>query len=145
MHPAHRSARWTAPRVLTLVALAGVAACSSGPRPDYARPYPGEIEQAQTLNIQARRLDDKLVLTNTTAKPLPAGTLWVNRSFAYPSPPLAVGESVTLPLAKFRNEQNDSFRAGGFFATERPDRVVQVQHEAEGQIVGLVAIEERSN
>lgn len=131
--------------MLALFTLVGLASCSNGPKPDYARPYPGEIEQAQTLNVQARRINDKLQLTNTTARPLPAGTLWVNRSFAYPAPPLEVGQSVTLPLAKFRNEQNDSFRAGGFFATERPDRVVQVQHEADGQIVGLVAIEERSN
>ena len=42
---------------------------------------------------------------------------------------LAVGQTLRLPLGTFRNEFSEAFRGGGFFAPERPERLVLAELE----------------
>lgn len=124
-------------------ALGLVFGACSGPRMvSYARPYPAAKTQAETVDLQVTRDETEISLTNTTAHSYPASTLWLNRQWSYPLEPLSIGESKTLALKKFRNEYAEKFRAGGFFATERSDRLVQAQLELDDRMVGLVVIAE---
>jgi hypothetical protein len=108
-----------------------VAGCRSAPTPvDWAREYPVDLVRApKPLDIQVFRNARTLEFSNTTAKALPAGTLWINRRFALPFDGLAVGATFERPLTDFRDEFSDPFRAGGFFAREAPDTVVMVELE----------------
>lgn len=122
-----------------------VGGCGGPSKVDYARPYPVEKPQTATADIQAQRFETEIRLTNTTAADLGPGTVWVNQQWAHPIGGLKIGESITLSLTDFANEFNERFRAGGFFATERPDTVMQVQFEADGasEMLGLVAVGKR--
>ncbi len=112
-------------------AVLGLAGCRSAPTPvDWAREYPIDLVRGpKPLDIQVFRNARTLEFSNTTAKVLPAGTLWINRRFALPFDGLSVGATFERRLTDFRDEFSDSFRAGGFFAREAPDTVVMVELE----------------
>lgn len=121
-----------------------LAACSGPSKVEYARPYPLDKPQKQTADIQAQRFETELRITNTAARNLGPGTVWVNEQWAHPLDGLEIGETVTLSLHDFVNEYSERFRAGGFFATERPDAVMQVQYETDGgDMIGMIAVGKR--
>jgi hypothetical protein len=128
---------------LALTTLLG--ACRSAPsKVDYARPFPALAQQG-SVNVQVVRKVTKIELTNTTARDFGSSTLWINSRFARPVPSFKVGETLTLDLREFRDEHNDAFRAGGFFAAEPPDTVALVQIETAGaegkpELVGFVVV-----
>jgi hypothetical protein len=134
-------------RVLSLLAVAALGACSSTPSVDYARPYPKELAPGPVLDVQVFRRDATLEFTNTTGASLGPGTLWLNRRFSRPvKEPIAVGQSVAIPLTEFRDEFGDAFRPGGFWATENPDSVALCQLEItpagqQPQMIGLVTVQ----
>ncbi len=125
--------------VTACVLLCGVASCSGPAKVDYARPYPAKA-QSESIGVQLRRDETAVTVTNTSARSFPESTLWLNAQYARPLPALGVGETVSFDLATFRNEYSESFRAGGFFATERPDTIVLAQIELESEFVGLVVV-----
>lgn len=86
--------------------------------------YPSTVKRGTTLDIQVFRRDTKVELTNTTARAFGKCKLWLNGRFALDLEGLAVGQTLTLSLKAFKDEFGYSFRAGGFFASERPDRLV---------------------
>ncbi len=132
-----------APIVLYVGVASLLIGCGGAARFDYARPFPDALKQEETLDVQVLRRETMLTLTNTSARPMPAGTMWINRQFSKPVDALAIGESATLPLAEFVNEHSEAFRAGGFFATEKPDSIAQVHWEIEGRLIGLVVVGDR--
>jgi len=114
--------------------------------------YP-PVRQSRVIDVQVLRDETKISMTNTTAANLPAGLLWINGWFSRKFDGLAIGQTVTFGLDEFEDRYGDAFRAGGFFATELPDRVVlaQLQPIAEAQnnaeptgmkqeLIGLVVI-----
>lgn len=119
---------------------------TAGPQVTYARPYPGDLVPTQQLDIQVRRVETRIELTNTTARSFGPSTLWLNRKYSRPVPSLGVGESVSLPLSEFVDEHNERFRPGGFFATRDPQEVMLTQLEAtvdgEPVLIGLVTIDD---
>lgn len=131
---------------LVLVALSGCAGSGGGP----GRPFPAGLTADgpdRVEDVQVVRDSTWITLTNTTARPLPASTLWLNRRFARDIDALPVGQSLSLPLRSFRDEFGTPFRAGGFFATEQPERVVLAELEprpatpdAEPELIGLVVV-----
>jgi hypothetical protein len=132
------------PMALVVAVAAAGACCRSAPREvAYARPYP-QLAQDQTLNIQVFRRTKTVELTNTTARAFGPSTLWLNARFSRPIDGLDVGESVTLPLGEFRDEFSDPFRGGGFFATERPERLILAQIETQqggkASLLGMVVV-----
>ncbi|MGD9790202.1 MAG: hypothetical protein AB7Q00_01910 [Phycisphaerales bacterium] len=134
----------------TLVLALGLAACASTiPPKEQWRRFPDVLAQTTTADIQVVRDSTVISLTNTTASPLAPATLWLNRRFARHIPEFAVGQSLTLELDSFVDENGERFRAGGFFASEAPEKLVQAQLELppsassqQPQLVGLVVIAE---
>ncbi len=102
--------------------------------------YPSALKQSRTLDVQVTRNETEISLTNTTAAPLPPGTMWINAWYAREFPGLAVGESLTLNLRDFKDRFGDQFRAGGFWATDRPDRLALAQLESGGELLGLIVV-----
>ena len=118
------------------VAAAGCAlvlvapACSSGPeKVDYAREFPRALPRKETLDIQVFRQSQEIEFTNTTARSFGPSTLWLNGRFSRPIDGLAVGETLKFRLRDFRDQYGDPFREGGFFATEKPEKLVLAQLE----------------
>ena len=108
------------------------AGCSSTPTPvDYARRYPERPNRGVTLDIQVFRGTKHVELTNTTALAFGASTLWLNGWYSRPIDGLAVGQTLRLPLREFRDEYSYAFRGGGFFATEKPERLSSVELETD--------------
>lgn len=108
-----------------------LTACRSAPTPvAWARTYPDAVTRdARTLDIQVFRHTHTIELSNTTATALGKCTLWLNRRYSWPIEGLAVGEHMEIPLKNFKDEFSDTFRGGGFFASEAPDTLVMVEAE----------------
>jgi len=127
---------------LAVLAIACVfTACSSRSGELKTEPsYPQQKVQARSVDIQVFRDDTVIRFTNTTANAYPASTMWVNRWFSKPIPPLEIGQTMTLKLSEFKDQYGEEFRAGGFFASERPTKVVLVQMEVGEEMLGLVVV-----
>lgn len=123
------------------IGLAGCQFFGTDIQPDKGQPMPESLAQGEVLDIQVYRNVTKLELTNTTARSFAAGTLWVNERWSQPVEALEPGESLTLDLKQFYDEFGEPFRAGGFFATRDPDRVVLAQLETGGTLYGLIVTE----
>lgn len=148
------SAALTVAALMTLSALGGCHSASSrvdanGPvypqsladqRDPGARPDPLTGRAPHILDIQVQREGTSIRLTNTTARALGPGKLWINRWFARDLDGLDVAQSLTLPLDGFKDRYGESFRAGGFFATDKPDQISVVEYETDGSLYGLVSI-----
>ncbi len=117
-----------------------IAGCANKTPMAELRPYPSEKPSGPTANIQVVRIGTMLELTNTTATSFGASTLWLNQSYRRDIDKLDIGESLSLRLKEFRNEFAEPFRAGGFFATERPKKVVKVELETETRRIGFVVV-----
>ncbi len=128
------------------VSLLALASCSSGPLPiTQGRAFPHELRQTEVLDIQVFRHETRIEFTNTTARSIPAGTMWLNRRFSRAMPAIAVGQSFELALDEFQDEFGEAFRAGGFFATREPETLVQAQIETtdalgKPTLLGLIVI-----
>lgn len=120
-------------------ACAACAGCSQNADITEGPSYP-EIRQGATLDIHVVRDETVIELTNTTANTIPSCRMWLNRWYSRDLAGLGVGQSVTIGLSEFKDQYGRSFRAGGFFATERPETLVQAQLEIEGRMLGLVVI-----
>lgn len=108
-----------------LLMLAG--GCSS---PGPVRPgetYPTGMTRTEPSNIQLVRQTRTVRMTNTTADSYGPSRIWLNQWYAADIPDLVVGESVELRLSRFEDEFGDSFRGGGFFAAEAPDKIVKAE------------------
>jgi len=129
----------------------GSASSFENPAP-YTRAYPDDLRQGDTLDVHVFRDVTRLRLTNTTTRVLGPGTLWINQWYSRPIDAIEPGRSISLRLVEFVDQYGEAMRPGGFFATERPDPVVQVQLEQpareasagdEIQLVGLIVVADR--
>jgi hypothetical protein len=124
-----------------LVALAlGAGGCAMrGAALESLERYP-QAPQTRTVDVQVERDGTRLVLVNTSGQTL-EGRVWVNRWFSSALAPVAPGARASLDLHAFKDTFGNAFRAGGFFAIERPDPVVQTQVQLpSGELVGLVTL-----
>ncbi len=124
-----------APLSLVLLALAG---CAGGSGTIGEGPIYPDIAQSQVLDVQAFRDETDLTLINTSERAFGPSRMWVNHRYSRDIPGLAVGEKITLNLYDFKDRYAEDFRAGGFFATQRPDRVALLQIQEGDAIYGLV-------
>lgn len=112
-----------------------LAGCAAGPGEFAVPTYPAEVAARPPQDIQADRRGTNLVLTNTSGTDYAEVMLWLNREFARPIESFPIGAKIELPLASFRNEFGERFRAGGFFATQPPANVVSAEiHTPEGYV-----------
>jgi hypothetical protein len=102
--------------------------------------YPSSLPRSGTVDIQVIRRGTEIQLTNTTARRYGGCTLWLNERYAHPIDGLEVGQVLTLPLGEFLDEYSQKFRAGGFFATEDPERLALAELDTGSEIVGLVVV-----
>lgn len=118
------------------------------------RPYPAAIEPTEILDVQVFREVTRLKMTNTTATGFGPGTVWINRRYARDIEGFATGQTLDLDLTEFVDEFAAPFKAGGFFATKRPDPVVVVELETGSdadattqarQIHGFVIVRDEAN
>lgn len=134
-----------------LLALCGwgvlsMSACSNAPLPIVqGRGFPPGLRQAEVLDVQVFRHETRIEFTNTTARAIPAGTMWLNRRFSRAMPAIGVGETMDLALDEFQDEYGSRFRGGGFFATREPETLVQAQIEcadADGKpkLLGMIVM-----
>lgn len=131
---------------IAIAVSAALTACSTGPSGtgDQNRPiYPVDLRQTRAIDVQVVRSTTTITLTNTTAENLPPGTFWINSWYSAPFPGLPIGETRTFNLNNFRDRFGDSFRAGGFFSTREPDKLVQAQLESNNTLTGLVVVGQR--
>ncbi len=122
----------------------GRAGCASRSAGTYAV-YPVEPVRGRTLDVQVFREGRYLELTNTTTGPLENTRLWINARFSIALDPIGVGERRVVPLAALRDRHGEAFRAGGFWATERPDPVVLAEIERGGVFERLVVVRDRAD
>lgn len=113
--------------------------CHEQNRIDGGPVYP-EMQQSRAIDVQVIRDETTITFTNTSAQTIPACRMWVNRSWSLDIEQVGIGETRRLDLRDFKDEFGESFRAGGFFATEAPDKVVAAQLEMGGEMVGLIVI-----
>lgn len=99
--------------------------------------YPA-VEQREVLDIHAIRDGTRVSLTNSTTSAFGPSRLWINRWFSREIDGLAIGQQLDLSLSDFKDQYGEEFRAGGFFATRKPDRLVLMQIENEGAMYGVV-------
>lgn len=128
----------------TMIALLAPAGCTSGSKVAGGRAYPTHKPQTRVLDIQVIRRDTRITATNVTSEAIGPCTMWVNAEFSREFDGLAIGESKTLSLLDFHNEFGESFRGGGFFATQRPSDLVQAQLEGETEMTGLIVVNGRA-
>lgn len=138
-----RASSLRAASLVLAIALCGtMGACqTSASRADADGPvFPEAKAQEEVLDIQVVRDGTHITLTNTTARAYGRSRLWLNRWFSRDIEALDIGQSLTFPLSEFRDRFDEPFRAGGFFATRRPTRLVQAQLETADSLLGLVVV-----
>ena len=97
--------RRTVYRVILAGILATLVGCTIQPPTNgAARPYPENLQQLETLNIQVFRKTAHIELTNTSARDFGPSTIWINGQFSRDIDGLEIGQSIRLPLASFQNE-----------------------------------------
>jgi hypothetical protein len=124
---------------------AGVAAgtlggCASRKEIVEGEVYPAAAARGPTLNIQVFRRQTRVELTNTTAREFGRSRLWLNAWYSREIPSLAVGQTLVLPLSEFRDRYGDAFRGGGFFATERAERLALAEIQEGPEMLAMVVV-----
>lgn len=129
-----------------LVGVAVQGCASAPPEPvAYARAFPAQLVQRETLDVHAFQRPTTLEFTNTTARAFGPTTVWINRWYSAPVDGIAVGQTISVPLKRFRDAESFAFRGGGFFASREPDTITQAQIEVtlpDGtrELLGLIVI-----
>lgn len=124
-----------------LIAAFLAAGCSSAPKQIVeGTKYPSAAKHGPSIDIQVFRRETEIEFTNTTARAFGPSTLWLNARFSHPIGGLAVGQSMKIPLRQFKDEYGDAFRGGGFFATERPERLGLAEIQTGNDVLGLVVV-----
>jgi hypothetical protein len=104
--------------------------------------YPEKVTRGTTLDIQVIRRSTIIEMTNTTARVFGPSVLWLNGRFSKEIPGFAVGQTLTFRLREFKDEFGESFRGGGFFATERPEllALAEIEPRGSGEMLGLIVV-----
>lgn len=126
---------------LASVSVAGLllAGCAGEPTLVEGLSFPAGLKQTRTIPVQVERINTDIRLTNTTDQTL-SGRLWANQWWSRTLDPVPPGRTVTLDLRTFKDKFNTSYRAGGFFATENPDKLVLTQLQTDSELIGLLTL-----
>lgn len=129
---------------LTLTALVLCAAflggCGGTPAIVEGDKYPLDIKHGPTLDIQVIRHETEIQMTNTSGRSFGPCRMWLNGRFSHDLKGFGVGQSMTLPLGDFKDQYGEVFKAGGFFATERAEKLALAEIEIDGQMLGLIVV-----
>jgi hypothetical protein len=132
---------------LSLAATIWLTGCASGEPEEiaYARELPPQLVQREVLNIHVLHRPTtfggaSIELTNTSDRAFGPSTLWLNARYSRPIEGFAVGQTLVIPITEFVDQHSDRARAGGFFATEAPERIVLAQIEVPAAGDGAAAV-----
>lgn len=150
-HEAENSKRWVSAAALAatvavgLMGMGWLGGCQTGSRVDAGLPeYPNQVRQSAVLDVQVVRNDTHITMTNTTARSIGKARIWVNGWFSHDIDGFGVGQTMELNLYDFKDPYGTAFRAGGFFATERPESLVRAQIEPldvePRELLGLIVV-----
>ncbi|MBC7771747.1 MAG: hypothetical protein H7210_04560 [Pyrinomonadaceae bacterium] len=129
---------------MTILMMTGLpillSACGGAQAIQEGAVYPADRAQTSVVDIQVFRDETVITFTNTTARSFPACRMWINKWFSKEIPAIGVGQTVSHSLHDFQDQYGDAFRAGGFFASDRPARLVLAQLEIGDEMVGLIVV-----
>ena len=118
--------------IAMLIVCSLLAGCAVSINPTGEEPrYPDYLERGRTLDIQVARKVTRIELTNTTAQTFGPSRLWINMWFSHEIEGLEPGQTLRFNLYNFKDQHGESFRAGGFFATREPERLVLAELETD--------------
>lgn len=108
------------------------------------RPYPRQLHQSGSIDIQAFRKGPRLEIVNSMPRSYRNCDVWINQRFAAHLGALPAGRTVVMSLWDFWDERGDRLSAGGFWRTERPTllRLIELQVAEDQPLIGLTTIPE---
>jgi hypothetical protein len=108
------------------------------------RAYPTELMQREVLDVHIIKHPTEIEFTNTSDRTLGPGTLWLNGRYGKEIEAVPSGATVRYTLIEFKDQWNDHFRRGGFWAKENPEVLYLTQLETgtgdAQQLVGFISI-----
>ncbi len=131
--------------VMAAGAVTLLAGCRTGCRVEAGLPmYRDDAVQTSVMDVQVVRDDTHITMTNTTARSIGRARMWVNGWYSREIDGFGVGETLRLNLYDFKDAYGTPFKAGGFFATERPEKLVLAQIEPldvePRELLGLIVV-----
>jgi len=104
--------------------------------------YRFDLHTTNTADVQVFRDGTHITLVNATATTWPAARLWVNQRFSRLIDGLEAGETMSIGLISFWDEDGESFPAGGFLSTRQsmPVRLVEIDRGQDTPMVGFITI-----
>ncbi|MCB9837966.1 MAG: hypothetical protein H6813_01375 [Phycisphaeraceae bacterium] len=126
---------------LALLLTLHVGCASTTPSTQRARRYPSGATHGGTLPIQVIVDGRRVEFTNTTGTVFGPSELWLNQWYSVAIDGLTVGETVSIPIARFIDEHGQQMRGGGFFATEAPERIVYAELRTGDTLRGMPVVE----
>lgn len=111
--------------------------------PDLAtRPYPQQLPQGETIQVQVLNEGDVMVVINATSRGFEKIDLWLNQRYLCHLDRLAPGETVRLSFDRFWDVRGEGPNPGGAlrYFQPTPIRLAQIQVDEKSPLVGLVAV-----
>ena len=104
--------------------------------------YPFDLHTTDTVDVQVFRDDTHITIVNSTASAWGPSRLWLNQRFSRAIDGLAPGQTLTLDLFSFWDEDGESYPGGGFLSSRpsMPVRLVELEFEPETPLVGFISI-----
>jgi len=106
------------------------------------RPYPQELHQTNSVNIQVFRHETSIEIINATTRSYNDFDIWINQRYVHRLETLPIGQIVHVSLWDFYDVRGESFNAGGFWRSDEPTLVclVEIQSSDTEPLVGLITI-----
>ena len=106
------------------------------------RPYPQELGQGETIQVQVLNDGDVMVVINATPRRFEQVDLWLNQRYMCHVDRLAPGETLRLPFDRFWDVRGEGPNPGGAlrYFQPTPIRLAQIQLDPKSPLVGLVAV-----
>ena len=107
-------------------------------------PYPMELHQSSSVQIQVLRNQQYISIVNSTAVDYLNTILWINQRYSGELPPISAGSTYRFNLWSLRDAYGEQFNAGGIWRTDEPTQLViaELQLSEDEPLVGLVVIGE---
>ena len=106
------------------------------------RPYPQELGQGETIQVQVLNDGDVMVVINATPRRFENVDVWLNQRYLCHVDRIAPGETVRLPFELLWDVRGEGPNPGGAlrYFQPTPIRLAQIQVDAKAPLVGLVAV-----
>jgi hypothetical protein len=106
------------------------------------RPYPQELGQGETIQVQVLNEGDVMVVINATPRRFENVDLWLNQRYMCHVDRIAPGETLRLSFDLFWDVRGEGPNPGGAlrYFQPTPIRLAQIQIDPKTPLIGLVAV-----